>query len=189
VNINEFVVSEYGKELGKEINENQNRIYKRLASELKGKTENQINTLKNTILPRIALYNALIEMNYSKDESFLKVKKYLDQIVGKKMNEQLKKAERIPGFFTIFRKKMYKEVTSNDNWNVEILENAKNVIRYNIKSCLWHAACKENECPELCQIFCDVDHIIYGNMKKVEFIRQGTIGEGQEFCDFCYQRK
>jgi hypothetical protein len=189
VNINEFVVSEYGRDLGEKINENQKRIYKKLVSELRDKSENQINTLKNIILPRIALYNALIDMNYTKDEAFIKVKKYLDEVVGKQMNEQLKKAEKIPGFFTIFRKKMYKEVTNNDNWNVEVLENTKDVIRYNIKKCLWHTACKENACTELCQIFCDVDHIIYGNMKKVEFIRQGTIGKGQELCDFCYQRK
>jgi hypothetical protein len=189
MDINEYVISEYGNEPGRKINEYQHMQFQSMVAKISNKSENQTHTLKNIILPRIALYKALIELNYTREESFAKIKKYLDEIVGKKMNTRLRKAEKLPGFFIIFKTKMYKEVSSNDNWDVEIVENSKKTIKYNIKKCLWYDACKENECTELCQIFCDVDHIIYGNMKKVDFIRKGTIGKGQDYCDFCYTGK
>ena len=31
-----------------------------------------------------------------------------------------------------------------------------------ITKCLWHTACKENGCEELCHLFCDVDDMTYG---------------------------
>lgn len=58
--------------------------------------------------------------------------------------------------------------------------------QYNITKCLWYDACVENDCPELCKIFCDVDNVIYGSMQKVKFVRKGTLGTGSECCDFCY---
>lgn len=189
MDIHEFVISEYGPEVGTLINDRQQKIFQAVCNDTRNKSANQMNTLVNTILPRIALYRALIEMHYEKTEAYSKVKKYLDEIVGRQMNDQLKSAEKIPGFFALFRNKMYKEVTSSDNWDVEVIENTKTAIRYNIKRCLWFDACKENGCAELCQIFCDVDHIIYGNMNKVSFTRNGTIGKGQAYCDFCYRRK
>lgn len=30
-----------------------------------------------------------------------------------------------------------------------------------LKSCLWHTACVENGCAELCRLFCDVDDVTY----------------------------
>jgi hypothetical protein len=187
--IQEFVISEYGKETGSIINEKQQGIYQQIIAALQNKSKNQEETLKNIILPRIALYKALLELQYSPESSFTTVKKYLDEIVGKTMNDKLRAAEKIPGFFSIFRKKMYKEIAGNDNWKVRIQENSRNAIKYTISECLWYTACKENGCSELCQIFCDVDHIIYGNMKKVAFTRTGTIGKGQDCCDFSYVKK
>ena len=187
--IQDFVINQFGEEKGKVINDHQKIWFERIVANINGKSQNQTNTLIKTILPRIALYNALIELQYPKDEAFLKIKDYLFNFVGKDMNNQLRKIEKLPGFFSLFRSKMYKEVSTNDNWNVEIIENKRDIIAYNIKKCLWYDACKENGCPELCRIFCDVDHIIYGNMKKVDFERNGTIGSGSELCDFKYIRK
>ena len=49
--------------------------------------------------------------------------------------------------------------------------------------------CVENDCPELCKIFCDVDHVIYASMKKVKFIRTGTLAAGDKACDFRFLNK
>lgn len=187
--IQEFVIFQYGEQTGKVINDYQKVLFAEIIAHSNGKSPDQMITLKNTIVPRIALYKALMELHYSKEEAFSKIKDYLFNFVGKDMNSQLRKLEKVPGFFAFFRSKMYKEISSNDNWIVEIKENNKNTISYNINKCLWYDACKENDCTELCQIFCDVDYIIYGNMKKVIFRRKGTIGTGSAFCDFNYIRK
>ena len=40
-----------------------------------------------------------------------------------------------------------------------------------MKKCLWHTACVENDCEELCPLFCDVDDITNGGLKKIGFKR------------------
>ena len=58
-----------------------------------------------------------------------------------------------------------------------------------ITNCLWHNACKEFGCPELCAAFCDVDDITYGNLKKLGFTRTQTLGKGGDCCDFHFYKK
>lgn len=53
-----------------------------------------------------------------------------------------------------------------------------------MKKCLWHTACAENGCEELCPLFCDVDDITYGGLKKIGFKRTKTLGYGGNCCDF-----
>ena len=58
-----------------------------------------------------------------------------------------------------------------------------------IKKCLWHTSCVENDCANLCRLFCDVDDITYGGLKKIEFKRTTTLGYGGNCCDFCFYKK
>ena len=58
-----------------------------------------------------------------------------------------------------------------------------------IKKCLWHTACQESGCPELCRLFCDVDDVTYGGLKKIGFTRTQTLGYGGDCCDFHFFRK
>ena len=41
----------------------------------------------------------------------------------------------------------------------------KDTFDVTIKKCLWHTACVENECENLCRLFCDVDDVTYGELK------------------------
>lgn len=58
-----------------------------------------------------------------------------------------------------------------------------------VKKCLWHTACVENGCEELCPLFCDVDDITYGGLKKIGFKRTKTLGYGGDCCDFHFYKK
>ena len=58
-----------------------------------------------------------------------------------------------------------------------------------IQECLWHRACQENGCGELCRLFCDVDDVIYGGLRKMGFSRTKTLGYGGDCCDFHFFRK
>ena len=58
-----------------------------------------------------------------------------------------------------------------------------------MKKCLWHTACVENGCAELCRLFCDVDDVTYGGLCKLGFARTKTLGYGADCCDFRFCRK
>ena len=58
-----------------------------------------------------------------------------------------------------------------------------------MKKCLWNTACVENDCEELCSLFCDVDDITYGGLKKIVFKRTKTLGYGGDCCDFHFYKK
>ncbi len=62
-------------------------------------------------------------------------------------------------------------------------------MEYTMKKCLWHTACIENNCEELCRLFCDVDNVTYGGLKKLGFSRTKTLGYGGDCCDFHFYKK
>jgi hypothetical protein len=166
--------------------ESQKRIYSDLISKIQNKTENQRKTLKKIILPKIALYKAFIENKYSKELSYNYVEKYLFEN-GKKIHKILRIIELMPFFKKIFIAGVRKQMMTNDNWKTEIKTNESNKIEYDIIKCLWYDACLENNCIELCKCFCDVDNIIYKDMRKIIFERTGTLYYGNKCCDFRYK--
>jgi hypothetical protein len=146
-------------------------------------------TLTKTILPKVSLYRVLQEELGEQKKAYDTVEKYMLTIVGPKLNKQYSMLEWIPPYFYMFRKIMAGTVSKSDNWVTEVIKNDSTSVEYNITKCLWCDACVENNCPELCKIFCDVDYVIYGSMKKVKFIRTGTLVTGNKYCDFCFMNK
>lgn len=182
----QFLISELGDSLG-------NKLYHMQQSELhtiigltSGKSNSQLKTLKKTILPRIALYKVLETELGGQEKAYNLLEKYMFNIVGQKIKKQYSALEFLPGFFYIFRKMMIGTINKSDNWTTEMVKSNNTSVRYNITKCLWYDACKENDCPELCKIFCNTDNVIYSSMKKVKFMRKGTLGIGNEYCDFCF---
>lgn len=184
-----FLNNEFGVELGYKIYSLQQEELIKILKNTKNKTKSQLKTLKNTILPRIALYKVLKEYFHDDKKAYDIVKKYMFDIVGQRLKKFYMKLEHLPNFYNVFRRLMAFSVTKSDNWETEIMENDKKSIKYNITKCLWYDACIENNCPELCKIFCQTDHIIYDDLKKVKFIRNKTLGNGDDYCDFCYLNK
>ena len=96
--------------------------------------------------------------------------------------------ERIPGFY-----KIYSSIFLNIMRTTDLQESTqfceKNYYNITIKKCLWHTACMENKCPELCTLFCDVDDVTYGGLKKIGFTRTKTLGYGGDSCDFHFFKK
>ena len=79
-------------------------------------------------------------------------------------------------------------VRKSDLWQTA-QEKGKNYFNVTMKKCLWHDACVENDCPDLCRLFCDVDNITYANLKKLKFSRTKTLGYGNDCCDFHFEKK
>lgn len=165
----------------------QNKILLDIIKNTKNKTPNQIKTLNNTILPRIALYKALNEF-YSQDKAYSIVKKYMYEVIGKNKNKSMKIMEKVPCFYFLYSK-IFIHIMKTTDLQKSNTEYNKKYYNITITKCLWHDACVENGCHELCHLFCDVDNITYDGLKKIGFSRTKTLGYGNDKCDFHFYKK
>lgn len=186
--IKNFLFSELDTEVAQKIFDEQNNILDKIFLNTFNKTKNQLKTLKNTILPRIALYKALNNYGFSMEDSNNHMKNYMLNYIAKSKHNSMVKMEKVPGFYSLYSKIFLKIMRKTDLQQSKQKHDAKSfdVI---ITKCLWHQACVENECPELCRLFCDVDNITYGELNKIGFTRTQTLGYGGDCCDFHFFKK
>ena len=186
--IKTFLIEEFGVDNGKELFNKQEIMLNELIKNTKNKSENQMKTLVQTILPRIALYKVLSEEEFSEEDTYQYMRKYMIDKVAKKKHSSTAKMELVPGFYTIYSKIFLKIMRTTDLQESEQNE-GKNYYDITIKKCLWHTACVENSCANLCRLFCDVDDVTYGGLKKIGFTRTKTLGYGGDCCDFHFYKK
>ena len=186
--IKKFLFEEFGKEKGTVVFEKQNEVLKELITNTKNKSKNQMKTLTNTILPRIALYKVLQKEDLPKDEVTNYMRKYMIEKIAQKKHSSTAKMEIVPGFYSIYSKVFLKIMRTTDLQKSE-QKCGKGFFDVTIKKCLWHTACIENDCPELWRLFCDVDNVTYGGLKKIGFIRTQTLGYDGKCCDFHFYKK
>lgn len=186
--IKNFLFSELDTEVAQKIFDEQNNILDKIILNAFNKTKNQLKTLKNTILPRIALYKALNNYGFSMEDSNNHMKNYMLNYIAKSKHNSMVKMEKVPGFYSLYSKMFLKIMRKTDLQQSKQKHNAKS-FDVTITKCLWHQACVENECPELCRLFCDVDNITYGELNKIGFTRTQTLGYGGDCCDFHFFKK
>lgn len=181
--IKAFLEEEFESGKSSDLSDAQERILQMLIENTKDKSKNQMKTLTQTILPRIALYQALQKADFSQDDVFRYMRKYMMDKVAAKKHSSTAKMELVPGFYAIYSKVFLKIMRTTDLQ--ESTQTAgKNYFDVTITKCLWHTACVENGCAELCSLFCDVDDVTYGGLKKIGFSRTQTLGYGGSCCDF-----
>lgn len=186
--IKNFLFSELDTEVAQKIFDEQNNILDKIILNAFNKTKNQLKTLKNTILPRIALYKALDNYGFSMEDSNNHMKNYMLNYIAKSKHNSMVKMEKVPGFYSLYSKIFLKIMRKTDLQQSKQKHDAKS-FDVTITKCLWHQACVENECPELCRLFCDVDNITYGELNKIGFTRTQTLGYGGDCCDFHFFKK
>lgn len=186
--IKKFLVGEFGLDKGNKIFNEQEKILEEIIKNIKEKSKNQRKTLIQTILPRIALYKAMLKSNLTNDEVYKYIQKYMVDIVGKQKNSSMVRMEKVPCFYTLYSKIFLSVVKKTDLWESS-QKHDKNSFDVTMTKCLWHTACVENDCEKLCCLFCDVDNITYKNLKKLGFSRTKTLGYGNDCCDFHFYKK
>ena len=186
--IKEFLAESFGNDRGGKLFEMQDKALGEIIGNTKGKTENQMKTLIQTILPRIALYKSFIAAGLSDDDVYKYMRKYMLEIVAAKKHSSTVKMEIVPGFYAIHSRVFLKIMRTTD-LQESVQEHGKDYFNVTITKCLWHTACVENGCEELCRLFCDVDDVTYGGLKKIGFTRTKTLGYGGDCCDFHMFRK
>ncbi len=186
--IKAFLAESFGNDRGGKLFEMQDKALGEIIGNTKGKTENQMKTLIQTILPRIALYKSFIAAGLSDDDVYKYMRKYMLEIVAAKKHSSTVKMEIVPGFYAIYSRVFLKIMRATD-LQESVQEHGKDYFNVTITKCLWHTACVENGCEELCRLFCDVDDVTYGGLKKIGFTRTKTLGYGGDCCDFHMFRK
>ena len=186
--VKSYLIEEFGPNKGNEIFDKQEKELYKIIKKTKDKTENQMKTLIQTIQPRIALYKVLLNEEFSKEDVYQYMRKYMIDKIAAKKHASTAKMELVPGFYKIYSFIFLKIMRTTD-----LQENTqsygKDHYDVTITKCLWHTACKENGCEELCHLFCDVDDVTYGGLKKIGFTRTKTLGYGGDCCNFHFFKK
>ena len=186
--IKDFLIREFGIDKGSIVFSKQEEILNEIIKNVKGKSKNQRKTLIETILPRIALYKAMLKSDLANDEVYEHMQKYMIDIVAKQKHLSMQKMEKVPCFYFLYSNIFLRVVRKTDLWESTQKQN-KNSFDVTMKKCLWHIACIENDCDKLCHLFCDVDNITYGELEKIGFSRTKTLGYGGDCCDFHFYKK
>lgn len=183
-----FLIEEFGQDKGNTIFDRQEKMLDSLIKNTTNKSENQMKTLVQTILPRIALYKVLSEDDFSKEDVYTYMRKYMIDKIAISKHLSTAKMELVPGFYFIYSHIFLKIMRTTD-LQENVQSHGKDYFDVTIKKCLWYTACVENGCADLCRLFCDVDDVTYGGLKKIGFTRTKTLGYGGDCCDFHFFKK
>ena len=182
-----FLIQTFGGSRGGSLFSQQEKMLDRLIKTAANRSKNQMKTLVQTILPRIALYKVL-QTELSAEETFTHMRTYMMDWVAAEKHAFTAKMEFVPGFYRIYSYCFLKIMRTSDLWE-STQEHDKTHFSASITKCLWHTACRENGCPELCPLFCDVDGVTYGGLHKLGFSRTKTLGCGGDCCDFRFFKR
>lgn len=185
--INAFLVQTFGPEKGGALFAEQEKILTALVEQVTDPSKRRRKTLVQTILPRIALYKALVG-GCSEDETYRHMRTYMMEVVAAQKHAATARMEQMPGFYALYSWAFLKIMVTSDLWKSEAFRDGDS-FGADIRQCLWHTACVENGCGELCRLFCDVDDVTYGGLKKMGFSRTKTLGYGGDCCDFRFFKK
>ena len=187
-NVKRFLNEEFDKKEAERIYTSQCELLKNYRNSINTKSKNQLNTMVQTILPRIALYKSLLSDDKYSNNAYEITRKYMVNYVGKSKHDMTARLEKFPGFYKIYSN-IFIKIMKNTDLQKSSTEVGKDYYNITITDCFWHNACKQYECPELCRAFCGVDDITYGNLKKIGFSRSQTLGMGGTCCDFHFYKK
>lgn len=186
--IKAFLTEKFGNDKGKNLFNKQEIILNELIKNIKDKSENQMKVLVQTILPRIALYKVLAKDGFSEEDAYKYMQKYMIDKVATKKHSSTAKMEIIPGFYSIYSN-IFLKIMRRTDLQESVQNYGKDYFDVTIKKCLWHTACVENGCEKLCRLFCDVDDVTYGGLRKIGFTRTKTLGYSGDCCDFHFYKK
>ena len=185
--IEKFLMGNLENAEAAELFDRQSKLLGELVADTTGKSTNQMKELEQTILPRIALYKALTGGPLPHEQAMALMRSYMMGVVAAEKHASTAKMQVAPGFFGIYKRVFLHVMRTSDLWE-STQSHGRDFFDASITKCLWHDACVENGCPELCPMFCDVDDVNYGGLSKMGFARTKTLGYGGDCCDFHFFR-
>ena len=186
--IRSFLVEAFGNDRGDALFGAQDKMLGTLIANTKNKSASQMKTLTQTILPRIALYKALLGDGIPEADAYAYMQKYMLEKVAVKKHKSTAGMEIVPGFYALYSK-IFLRIMRKTDLQESTQSHDQKSFDVTITKCLWRTACVENGCAELCRLFCAVDDVTYGGLRKIGFTRTQTLSNGDDCCDFHFFRK
>jgi len=140
------------------------------------------------ILPGLAFYKVLRENGESQESALAVIDRAFDVLFSDNF-AKMKKLGRlrfIYSFLRIYIKPAMRSYPA-EGWKIDWLQNDRNAIRFDMKSCFYFDTFSKYDAPELTASFCRVDDLTYGTMSLyIQWQRSKTIARGAACCDFCF---
>lgn len=142
----------------------------------------------DVIFVGVAIYNAIIELGYCKEEA-LKLTDEIFNGVAVNVANIIRKLLKVPGLYklvpNLVKKMVPKKYNEASGFRFKFYDTPSNHVKFDMIACPYYAICKEMGVPELTVIYCNNDDCCYGNMHpKLKWTRHKTIGRGDQSCDF-----
>ena len=146
---------------------------------------------RGNILPAIALYQTLQAEGWNMRE----IHDTLSDLISAGMRPQtalLRLLAEVPDPFPVFRALLQKQMQwfyPAEGWQTDWQEDSPERVAFNISRCFYLDAFSAHGVPELTPIFCEQDDLLAEAFPpQIRWRRKGTLGKGDDVCDFCYER-
>jgi hypothetical protein len=142
------------------------------------------------ILPGLAFYQIIRERGEAQEDALMIIDRAFERLFSDNTNK-MKRIGSLPFIYPLLRLsiKPIMRPYPPEGWKLEWVQNDKNAIRFNMKSCFYYVTLSKYDAAELTASFCRVDDLIYENMSPdLVWQRTMTIGRGDTYCDFCFAR-
>ena len=155
-----------------------------------GASEGEWEHLSGTILPTVAVYKALLEVDADHalphaNDIMMELCQKGGAVVGKMM--------KLPGMKSLFMWLLPKMAANvfgpRCGCAFENYEASKTLLKMDMTACPYCRYAQKLGCPELMPVFCDSDFATYGNLPGIRFERTQTLGTGGERCDFKFVKE
>ncbi len=186
-NMKKFVKEKFPEEQEKKVVETFDMEMERIVSkERKELSKRDFKVACNSIFDQIVAYQAF-QRYVSPEEAKDYCKEYFyDQVVGlRNLLHFLNRTTIGAGIF----KKMFVQGLKKGPLKYQLKTYNKKCLIFDIQGCLYRDLCEKYQCGELTALFCNGDHFLFDDMKKLDFQRSQTLGEGGNLCDFHFYNR
>ena len=147
--------------------------------------------LEGGILPGVALYRTLLAECETQEEA-MSLTGVVFQEWAAEDRKRMERLARLPGYYWILRatiSSIMRHTFPEEGWQREWLEKSGNAVAFNMKSCFYQDVLERYGVPELTELYCKSDDLIYEDLSpKVRWARTRTLGRGDDCCDFRFER-
>lgn len=165
--------------------------FDKLMDENKNADKHRISHLKISILPAIAVYQGCQDSGMDMDKAY-RIAHAAMMKACQNSSKVMTAFGKLPFSFAILRRvapTIMLKTYDDGLWNYDWIQNDKEALRVNAKSCPYYETCVHYGVPELAAIFCEGDDKNYGSMKHVGWGRTKTLAKGGDVCDFYFYKR
>jgi hypothetical protein len=146
--------------------------------------------LERAILPGAAVYLELSD-RFGQDRARKLTATCLDAGAERRARV-LRLLDRTPWLFPVYRRsgrRMMRRDFSPPAFGVRWIEDSAQRVRFDMTRCYYLDTLTTLGIPELTGLYCHGDEVVYGGLSHLRFARMGTLAQGCDRCDFCFERR